>query len=367
MPHLTLCEERPRPDGTFVIEGRPIALTHSTNPSLVGRFLCAITDSAQDISPSQRAAAERALSEKSRAAEKLKGREKEAAVLKSLTDAIYRRTDAAPASAATDEAPPALAGSKRGRGDAADDDANVREEVSDNEDAPPPRGSVITLPVGSFFEALPTYHPDDPEGKESEYRTSWYIPGPAGAGKSVFAAGVIRKYQKIWPRNPVFGICKTRLADDKAYKDLKIHQVPVRILAKQEVSKEEGLKRQFGDKGCLVLFDDWDSFNKSTDREVVLSLISDILNLGRKMRISILVTSHQLSNYKETRAIISECEFVTLFPRDTIRRQFTYLLEKMGVDEKTASRMRKMGRAVTLHKFSPMFILSETTCELLTR
>ena len=378
MASLELCDEKHLPGDEFILEGRPIALTHSTIPSLVGKFLCVVDKSATDVTPTQRSAAMRALQFRSKEQGDMKSKQKKATNLEALANAIMEKADP---SGVSDLLARTAAGSKRPRLDGGagslapvasegvEEEEDDKKEEEAEEEEPDTEGGTksIELPIGSFFEALPKFSPEDPEGRDSEYRSSWYIPGPAGAGKSVFAAGLIRKYAKMWPRNHVFGICKTRLSDDKAYKDVRIHQVPVAVLAKQNVSKEEGLKRMFGMQGSLVLFDDWDSFDRGTDRAVVLALIKDILNLGRKMRISILVTSHQLSNYIETKAIISESEYVTLFPRDPIEGQLNYLLSKMGFDNKVlnAKMMKRMGRAVTLHKYSPIYVLSESQCMLM--
>ena len=205
---------------------------------------------------------------------------------------------------------------------------------------------------------------DDPTASRSEYRHTQYVAGPAGCGKSVLVAGLVEKFRLIWPDYPVYGVCKTTLEDDKAYEGLGIQQVPLQMMQNKKDDAGGHLKDLFGDAGCLILFDDWDSFAKK-ERTVVLQLMTDVLNLGRKMRISVIVTSHRITNYLETRAIIEESEFVTLFPQDTLRARLEYLGDCIGLPPGVIDRARKLGRSFTVHKRAPMYILSTDQCEML--
>jgi hypothetical protein len=243
-----------------------------------------------------------------------------------------------------------------------DYDEDAEDARSEEESVDRPR--FIKLPLGSWFEPLPTYRVKDPDAEKSEYRQSSYVAGPAGCGKTIYVATQIKAYKKIWPGLPVFGICKTRMEDDRGYKGLGIKQLSVEALRKSKKGKID-IKDMFGNAGCLIVFDDWDSFDKGTDRAYVLALMQDVLNLGRKLRISVFVTSHQLTNYLETRPIIAEAESVTLFPRDTMRAAMSYMATKIGLSKDIVARLPRKGRWVTCHKTNPMYLLSETEAELL--
>ena len=210
---------------------------------------------------------------------------------------------------------------------------------------------IIKLPVGSFFESLPECKPDA--------RTTAYIAGKAGSGKSVFAAGLLRRYAKLFPGNPIYGACKTKIADDPAFAGIPIKQLPLSFFGGGKEGTPFDLKAAFNTSGCMVLFDDWDSCDKG-DKHNILKVIADIFNLGRKMKISCLVTSHMLNNYNETRGIIHEANFITIFPQNELWQSVAYLCSKLGVPKEVQADMRSMGRWVTIHNANPTYVLCES-------
>ena len=237
-----------------------------------------------------------------------------------------------------------------------------REEEHD-EDAEPPEDPVkplyVTLPIGSWFEQVPKFDPDDPEGNKTPLRLVQYVAASAGAGKTVYAASLARRYHRMWPDHPIWGVCKTQMADDPAWSG-----VPIRQLKLAQIQGD--LKTKFGNTGCCCIVDDWDS-EEGQNREIVKQFIKDVINLGRKMRISIIVTSHQINNYHETRDIIAEAEFITLFPEATMPAHLHYMcVKKLGITPDMYRRLIKKGRWVTIHTKAPMYILSERECDMIT-
>ena len=207
----------------------------------------------------------------------------------------------------------------------------------------------IRLPLGSFFEPLPEVHP--------ETRSAEFLAGRPGSGKSYFASRKIGRYQKLFPDRPVYGICHTKLKNDPSYAKLGIKQLPLTFFDSFDI------ETAFPDTGCLILFEDWDSLPGAI-RKNVLKAIETILDVGRKLQISIFVTTHLLSNYHETRTVTHESNIVTLFPQNEMFHSVKYLCSKLGVDPEVQSRLRDKGRWVSIHSAQPTYILSETEAEM---
>ncbi len=277
------------------------------------------------------------------------------------------------------DAPPAEEDKKKkkrgtGAGEGADDESD---SDSDDEDVrhrrlqnATTRGPKVVLPLHAKFDPLPYV----PVG-DKDYRSAVYVPGPPGCGKSTFCASMIRNWKNSHPdpRNPkqslpVYGFCQAKLTKDPIYTGLGIKQLPVDFL-RQILSSDNGevdLEKAFGDTGCLVLFDDWDSFEKA-DRDVVQAALSIIINVGRKPKVSVLVTSHELTNYGQTRAIIGGADFVVVFPKDTQYQKLEYLCHKcIGLPLTLVKRLKaKEGKWVMVHNRQPTFVLSEREAEMI--
>ena len=364
---LTVTKEVAGKDGKMTLAGHPIARIHSNLPELASSFLCAVQPHTGPTEKDRRAATEMriAASEHHRRELAACGKRERSGKARALQRAIANEHDDEDEDDGVRHSlAPSVQQSLRVTGQAAswdyDEDAAAARSDEESEDRP----RFIKLPLGSWFEPLPTYHIDDPDADKSEYRQTAYIAGPSGCGKTIYAAAQIKAFSKIWPENPVFGICKTRMEDDRGYKGLGIKQLSVENLRKTKKGKID-IKEMFGNTGCLIVFDDWDSFDRGTDRAYVLALMQDCLNLGRKLRISVIVTSHQLTNYLETRPIIAEAQSVTLFPRDTMRAAMSYMATKLGLSKDIVARLPRKGRWVTVHKTNPMYLLSESEAELL--
>lgn len=213
------------------------------------------------------------------------------------------------------------------------------------------KADFVKLPIGSHFEPLPSVDPS--------WRTTGYVAGKSGSGKSVFTAGIIRRWKKLFPDRPVYGVCKSKLSEDPAYADLKISQLPISAFM-----TEVNLEKFFGKTGCFVLFDDWDSLEPE-EIKAVQACIQDVLNLGRKLHISCYITSHLLTNYNQTRGIIHEADAITLFPQTCMYQSLYYLCSRLGMEKDVIKRLKAKGRWVLLHNSSPIYLLSETEAEML--
>lgn len=372
MAYLQLAREVPGKSASdpLRLPGIPVAIVLSNNPDLAGAFLCVCTpplDKGRSAFVSD-AANKAALKQARLRRRQLQFTgEKDRAAL----SALHTAGSDASAVKTGEEHGIVCAGSKRAR-----DYRETDEDSEDEEHAPCSSGSAsmpstssaplgktgyIKLPPGTWFEPLPLVHPEDRTGKEP-YRTVTYVPGRSGAGKTYWLSGLARKYHKLWPDNPIFGVCKTPMKNDKAFSGLTIKQIPIEMI----MGKGGSLNtiESFGYGGSMVIFDDWDSF-EDAQRKAVLGLIKDCINLGRKQRLSVCVTSHLLSNYNETRAIISEAETIVLFPNQTMPKTLSYMCERLGMDKDVVARLREKGRWVAVHNAAPLYLLSEDECELI--
>jgi hypothetical protein len=248
-----------------------------------------------------------------------------------------------------------FAGGKAGYRGPSDSEEDSDEENKDKALASD-KCDFMQLPLGSFFEPLPPIDPD--------VRLTEYAAGKAGSGKSVYSAGLIRRFTKMYPGRPVFGVCKTKLENDKAYAGLGIKQLPLGFFEGAGTGRAFDVEKAFGSEGCLILFDDWDSLEKS-DLLNIQGAIKDVLNLGRKLKISVIVTSHLLTNYNQTRGIIHEANDVTVFPKHELPQSIYYLCLKLGLNKDVVARLRRKGRWVTIHNTHPCYVLSETEAEMI--
>ena len=214
----------------------------------------------------------------------------------------------------------------------------------------------VRLPEGTEFELLPRLGEDD--------RLTAFVAGKSGSGKSYSTAGVARMYHKNFPDRPIYLVCATKVSEDPAYDGLDVKQIDVsKFLGTAKSDGGFDVKAKFGDKGCLVIFDDIDAFPAATYNDLNTA-ITAIYNIGRKLKVSIIVTSHMLSNYNKTRNAIHESQFTVLYPQHDLEQAVSYVCDKMGVPKEISKNFRKKGRWVAIHTHDPHCIISATEAEM---
>lgn len=341
------------------LPGVPIAIVRSQDPALNDLFLCIVHPHDAEAVDETR--------------EKLESKKRKRVDPKGDVESAMHKVPLAARAAAKYE--DELCGKKESEklkggsaSTAAKKASDSDESSSDEEETRKPRTGVnprsdkadfMRLPLGSFFEPLPCMNKT---ADDKPFRTTAYGAGKGGSGKSIYFAGILRRYHSLWPERPIYGVCKTPLKDDPAYADIPIHQIPVSAF--QSVGKTFDVKEWFGDQGCMTLFDDWDSLEPK-EKVPVCVAIKDILNVGRKLQVSACITSHLLNNYNETRGITNECNYITIFPRAVLYDQMYYMANKTGVPKEVIKRFKEKGRWVTIHTSDPTYVLSETEAEMI--
>lgn len=136
-------------------------------------------------------------------------------------------------------------------------------------------------------------------------RSILYCFGQSGSGKTTF----VRKWVEVWKKQPynkgrnVYVI--SRLTEDTSLDSLK----PVRVPIDGHFITAAPTKDAFEPK-CMIIFDDIDTIPDRNARNAVYKLLSDLLEVGRHTKHSVCVTSHQGSNYGQTRTILNEANYI---------------------------------------------------------
>lgn len=214
-------------------------------------------------------------------------------------------------------------------------------------------GNSFKLKDGKLFPLMNT-----------DARSVNYIAGPSGSGKSTFAGNLIEEYRKIFPEKELFIFSRTDAMNDPALKKLKGSQIEIsNNLIEEPIDIEKELSG-----GCVLLFDDCNTIQNAKFKKAVDDLIADILETGRKLGITIIITNHLVipNEKKIARTILNELQYITVFPRSGSAQQITYALKTyFGLTKKQIETILQLpSRWVTISKSYPMYVIYEKGCYL---
>ena len=193
---------------------------------------------------------------------------------------------------------------------------------------------------------------------DKENRSVNYIAGPAGSGKSTYAVALALTFQKEFPGNDIYIFSRTNHKDDPAYKKLKATQVTL-----DESILENPIDLDEIESGSLIIFDDCNTIGNKEIKNEIDRLIMDILEVGRKMDINIILTNHLVNpnERKYARTVMNELQNFTFFPQSGSWYQVHYCLKNyFGLDNKQIDEIKHLkSRWVTVMKNYPMAVLHE--------
>jgi hypothetical protein len=216
----------------------------------------------------------------------------------------------------------------------------------------------------------------------SEHHEILYVCGPSGSGKSTYIGNYVKSYKQVFPKKRIVvisGVHKDKPLDD--IEGIKRLDVTDETLIDNPLVVDDFRGENYG---SLVIFDDFDSITDKKIREAVFDFLDRLLKtcrihtdekLSMKQRrnldIDVMVTGHQIFNYKATREIINELTSITIFPQAGNSYQITQFLKRyMGLDLKNIDRIYEIGeisRWVTLYRQFPQWVLYEKGCYMLKR
>lgn len=194
---------------------------------------------------------------------------------------------------------------------------------------------------------------------DTDQRQTGYVAGPSGSGKSTYAATLAGTYKKIFPKRDIYMFSRTDVKNDPAYAKVKPLQIKIdEDLIDNPIDIERDVK-----PGSLIIFDDCGTIRDEKIKKAVNHLIIDILEVGRKLDIWIIITSHLVNptDRKLGRVIMNELQFFTFFPRSGSAYQINYCLKNyFGMSKKQIDKIFTLpSRWVTVLRNYPMTVLHE--------
>ena len=211
----------------------------------------------------------------------------------------------------------------------------------------------FTIKDEGKFQQLPNFDLD---------REIGYITAPSGAGKTTYICNYLKEWKKKHKLNNIYLF--SSLNEDVSLDAME----PKRIIIDNTLLTQPIGIDDFKE-GDMVLFDDIDVISVKTHREAVYKILNQILETGRHRKISCLVTNHLVTNGGDTRRILNECMFITIFFGAGSIKGINYLLENyIGMDKKEIHNMKKKSkdsRWTTIWKTYPQIALTEKNVWLL--
>lgn len=198
-----------------------------------------------------------------------------------------------------------------------------------------------------------------------EERSVNYIAGPSGSGKSTYAANLMNNYKKIFPQKDIFIFSRADINSDPALKHLGAAQILVdENLIKNPIDITKELTG-----GSLLLFDDCNTIQDDKIKKAVIKLMDDIMEVGRKLDITIIITNHLVipNERKSARTILNEAQYMTVFPKSGSSQQIHYCLKTyFGLPKKKIEEILSLpSRWITLIKNYPQTCIFENGAFLL--
>lgn len=180
-----------------------------------------------------------------------------------------------------------------------------------------------------------------------------YVTGPSGSGKTTWIKNYSEQYKKMFPKNQV--VLFSRLNEDESIDAIN----PTRIEISEDLLKDKITPEDL--KNTLTIFDDTDTIRNKKILKEIDELKDDILQTGRHETVNTIIVSHLMSNYKQSRIVLNECQSIVFFPRCGNSYAINYVLSKYyGINNKKIKEIMNLpSRWIYLHKNYPMYVIHE--------
>ncbi len=202
--------------------------------------------------------------------------------------------------------------------------------------------------------------------KSTEERWILYICAPSGGGKSFQTAQCIKQWKKLHPKGPVY-IFSAKPKDPAFDSIPKIQRINYR---NPDFMADHIDANNFQDPNhSLVVFDDIFCESDKRVQAKILSVMNSILELGRSMHISCIVTSHAAKSKDKSKSILNECQGIVVFPGHTLEKHiFDVLNDYWGLNKDNIERvLSSKSRWVCIYKGKPKIMITSDNIEILKR
>jgi hypothetical protein len=188
-----------------------------------------------------------------------------------------------------------------------------------------------------------------------------FIAGPTLCGKSYLTQKYMEQLRKVHPNKPIYLFSDVD-EDEEIDKIKNLIRIPIT----EDMLYDPPRPEQY--PGSIILFDDVDSIQDPKLLKVIQSFRDSILRRGRHDDISTIITSHLLTNYKDTRIIMNEVNKIAFFPRSGAGDAIKYVLKKyVGMDKKNIEKAVALpSRWVMVSKTYPQYVLYEKGVYIIT-
>jgi energy-coupling factor transporter ATP-binding protein EcfA2 len=185
-----------------------------------------------------------------------------------------------------------------------------------------------------------------------------YITGASGSGKSTYTRKYCEQYKKKWPMRDIYLF--SSLKEDESLDAVKPKRIAIDERLIDDPIEPEALENS------LVIFDDIDVLSDKKQREAVMKIANQVLEIGRHFGITAVFTNHLPTNRGDTRRVLNESHEVIYFPHSGTAMGTKRLLEcYVGLDPDQMKKIRKMPtRWACIFKNYPMVIMTERSIEL---
>lgn len=225
--------------------------------------------------------------------------------------------------------------------------------------------------------------------RDKKTRECILVNGQNGSGKSYWTGEYVRKWQKLFPKSPIYLLSNKPITDEPAFDKIKnIHQIPLthkslidivgkdEFIDKRKINKmidemendevedeQEGYApyQYFKSKSgqSLVIFDDFES--DGVIEKMVRKIINSVLRVGRASRIYSIIVTHSLCTGIKGKSLFEECDAFVLFNRGISPYHIKYCLKNYTkMNEHQINRIVDTdSKWVYIHKSYPNYIIEQ--------
>ena len=195
---------------------------------------------------------------------------------------------------------------------------------------------------------------------DMDKRGIYYVAGFSGSGKSYYASQLAMAYKKVYPDRLIYFFSRLPWEDDKAYAKLKPIQVDIaKVLGDNPIQSEDI------EKNSLVIFDDVATINDKNLQKAVLHLMTDIMEVGRKLGLTLIITNHLINPTDKNfgRTVMNELTSLTVFPTGSYSQVYYALNTYFGMTKKEVNRIMNLPtRWITVYKTAPLVVMHQHGC-----